>query len=251
MIFYYTGTGNSRYAALLLADLLDDTAVDAAPYLKSGLAASLSSQRPWVFVCPTYAWQMPRVFAALLRRSSFAGNRSAYFVLTCGSDIGAAGRALERLSDEIALEYRGVLPLVMPENYVAMFPVPQEEQAAPIVEAAHAPLAEAARQIAAEQPFQTRRLTLLDRLKSGIVNRCFYRFCVTARPFHTTAACNGCGRCAKMCVTNCISLQQGRPHWGKGCTHCMACLCGCPQSAVEYGKKSLGKPRYWCREYTK
>ena len=153
MIFYYTGTGNSRYAALLLADLLDDTAVDAAPYLKSGLAASLSSQRPWVFVCPTYAWQMPRVFAALLRRSSFAGNRSAYFVLTCGSDIGAAGRALERLSDEIALEYRGVLPLVMPENYVAMFPVPQEEQAAPIVEAAHAPLAEAARQIAAEQPF--------------------------------------------------------------------------------------------------
>ena len=31
MIFYYTGTGNSRYAALLLADLLDDVAVDAAP----------------------------------------------------------------------------------------------------------------------------------------------------------------------------------------------------------------------------
>ena len=244
MIFYYTGTGNSRYAALLLADLLDDTAVDAAPYLKSGLAASLSSQRPWVFVCPTYAWQMPHVFAALLRRSSFVGNRSAYFVLTCGSDIGAAGRALERLSDEIALEYRGVLPLVMPENYVAMFPVPQEEQAAPIVEAAHAPLAEAARQIAAEQPFQTRRLTLLDRLKSGIVNRCFYRFCVTARPFHTTAACNGCGRCAKMCVTNCITLQQGRPHWGKGCTHCMACICYCPTEAIEYGKKSVGKPRY-------
>ena len=150
MILYETGTGNSRYAALLLADLLDDTAVDAAPYLKSGLAASLSSQRPWVFVCPTYAWQMPRVFAALLRRSSFVGNRSAYFVLTCGSDIGAAGRALERLSDEIALEYRGVLPLVMPENYVAMFPVPQEEQAASIVEAAHAPLADAARQIAAD-----------------------------------------------------------------------------------------------------
>ena len=30
----------------------------------------------------------------------------------------------------------------------------------------------------------------------------------------------------------------------KGCTHCMACICYCPTSAIEYGKKSLGKPRY-------
>lgn len=59
MIYYLTGTGNSRWAAQLLADHLHDTAEDAAPALKSGLAPSLHSEKPWVFVCPTYGWQIP------------------------------------------------------------------------------------------------------------------------------------------------------------------------------------------------
>ena len=32
--------------------------------------------------------------------------------------------------------------------------------------------------------------------------------------------------------------------WGSDCTHCMACICDCPAEAIEYGKKSVGKPRY-------
>ena len=129
MIYYLTGTGNSRWAAQLLADHLHDTAEDAAPALKSGLAPSLHSEKPWVFVCPTYGWQIPHVFADLLCRTGFDGSRKAYFVLTCGDDIGAAGPRLRKLCGELGLEYRGVWPLVMPENYVAMFPVPGEEEA--------------------------------------------------------------------------------------------------------------------------
>ena len=129
MIFYLTGTGNSRWAARLLADHLQDTAEDAAPYLKSGLTPSLHSEKPWIFVCPTYGWQIPHIFADLLRRTGFDGSKKAYFILTCGGDIGAAGPRLQKLCGEIGLEYCGVLPLIMPENYVAMFPVPGEEEA--------------------------------------------------------------------------------------------------------------------------
>ena len=45
-------------------------------------------------------------------------------------------------------------------------------------------------------------------------------------------------------ATNNITLQTGKPVWGQNCTHCMACICYCPAEAIEYGKKSLGKPRY-------
>ena len=41
------------------------------------------------------------------------------------------------------------------------------------------------------------------------------------------------------------TLRGGKPVWGKDCTHCMACICYCPAEAIEYGKKSLGKPRYY------
>lgn len=43
---------------------------------------------------------------------------------------------------------------------------------------------------------------------------------------------------------NNIHLENGKPLWGKNCTHCMACICYCPKEAIEYGKKSRGKPRY-------
>ena len=56
--------------------------------------------------------------------------------------------------------------------------------------------------------------------------------------------CIGCGQCAKRCPMNNVAIKDGKPVWGRNCTHCMACICYCPVSAIEYGKKSVGQPRY-------
>jgi len=48
------------------------------------------------------------------------------------------------------------------------------------------------------------------------------------------------------CPLNNIRLNDSKPVWSKNCTHCMACICGCPSEAIEYGKRSRGKPRYQC-----
>ena len=85
---------------------------------------------------------------------------------------------------------------------------------------------------------------------SGPVNPIFYACFVKAGAFTVSNACIGCGQCAKRCPTNSITLRGGVPTWGQDFTHCMACICGCPQHAIEYGKKSQGKPRYRCEEYT-
>ena len=90
---------------------------------------------------------------------------------------------------------------------------------------------------------------MVDKLKSGPVNAFFYRFVIKAGPFRSTSACVGCGKCAAVCVENNIRLRDGRPVWGDRCTHCMACICGCPAGAIEYGRASRGKPRYQCPEY--
>ena len=79
---------------------------------------------------------------------------------------------------------------------------------------------------------------------SGPVNPLFYHFFVKADAFKVKDACTGCNQCVKKCPMNNIQLIDGKPVWGKNCTHCMACICYCPQEAIEYGKKSVGKPRY-------
>ena len=92
------------------------------------------------------------------------------------------------------------------------------------------------------------KLGLAGTEKLDIVNfKCnpiFYKFFVKANAFTASSACIGCGQCAKRCPMNNVALKDGKPVWGKVCTHCMACICYCPVSAIEYGKKSVGQPRY-------
>ena len=64
MIVYFTGTGNSRWCARSLAERLGDHLTDAVPWIRDGIAAELQSEKPWVFVCPTYAWQPPRALGS-------------------------------------------------------------------------------------------------------------------------------------------------------------------------------------------
>ena len=91
MIVYFSGTGNSRFAAEFLAKQLGDELLD-------------------------------------------AGRR--YFVLTCGGEIGNAGQYAAQLCEEMGLNYKGVLEVVMPENYIAMFDVPSENESRKMVMAA-------------------------------------------------------------------------------------------------------------------
>lgn len=249
MVIYFSGTGNSRYCAQMIAHALNDELLDAAGYIKHGIAAELISGKPWVFVSPTYAWQMAHIFSDFIRTGTFNGSEEAYFVLTCGGDIGNAGQPLSELCREKKFKYMGTLEVVMPENYVAMFAVPSEEKSAEIIAAAIPTLEQATEFIRQIRPFPTRKISVIDKAKSGPVNRGFYKFYVKADGFYATDKCTGCGKCTESCVLNNVQLQDDMPVWGSSCTHCMACICGCPVEAIEYGKRSLGKRRYLCPEY--
>lgn len=249
MIVYFSGTGNSKYCAQMLADKLEEEIFDSFYYIKNKIAAELVSGTPWVFVSPTYCWQLPHVFQNFIRSARLEGCKDAYFVMTCGSDIGNAGQMIEKLCREVGLNYRGVVPVVMPENYIAMFEVPEEELAKRIVIVAKRPLLKAVRMIRKGEHFPEQKVSMVDRIKSGPVNPLFYKMFVKAKLFSVTDACIGCGKCQKVCVLNNISMKDRKPVWGKDCTHCMACINSCPSEAIEYGKRSQGKPRYMCKDY--
>lgn len=249
MVVFFTGTGNSRYCAKMLATNLGDELVDSFHFIREGRAAKLKSDRPWVFVCPTYAWRVPRIFADFIRSGEFSGSRKAYFVMTCGDEIGNAAESNQAICKEKGLIYKGTLPLIMPENYIALYDAPEQAEAMSIVNAAAHSLESEVACIREERDFSVPKIGIIDRLKSGVINAAFYRFIVKSKKFVASDSCIGCGKCADSCVMNNIELRDGKPAWGSQCTHCMACICTCPVSAIEYGKASIGKPRYHCPEY--
>ena len=246
MVVYFTGTGNSRFAAEYLANQLGDELIDAGQRIKTGEQDTLHSDRSWVFVSPTYAWRMANVLSEYIHSVQLSGSEDAYFVLTCGGEIGNAGQYAAQLCEEIGLNYKGVLEVVMPENYIAMFNAPNEEESRAIVSKAKPVLEYGAELMLQGKNLPAPKVGLLDKLKSGPINEGFYKFYVKADDFFATDACTGCGTCVKACPLNNIQLVNGKPVWGKDCTHCMACICGCPSESIEYGKRSRGKPRYQC-----
>ena len=248
MILFFSGTGNSRYCARRLGEALQDTCVDAFHYIRDGIAGEFASQKPWVFVCPTYCWQIPRDFAQFLRRAKLSGSRDVYFVMTCGGEVGNAPAANRALCAELDLVCHGTFSIVMPDNYIIMFPAPTPEETQKLLAAAPAALQDCADTILAGKEAPEHTPGFADKLKSGVVNSLFYRFNMQPKKFTVSDACISCGKCEKVCPLGNIRMQDGKPVWGNRCTHCMACISDCPAVAIEYGKSTRGKARYHCPE---
>ena len=82
MILYFTGTGNSRYVARKIAEEINDEIISINELIKHESTEELiSTDRPFIFVCPTYAWRLPRVVTDFIRKTKFSGNNKAYFIL--------------------------------------------------------------------------------------------------------------------------------------------------------------------------
>lgn len=245
MIIYFSGTGNSRYIAQRIADNIQDELVDANDKIKRRDTRTIKVNGRLVIVTPTYAWRIPWLVRDWIRKTHFQGVCQVWFVMNCGGEIGNAAKYNRQLCEEKGFQYMGTAQIVMPENYIALFGTLEPEKARQIVADAEPIINYAIRQIAAGSAFPTPRNNLYDRIMSGPVNRIFYPLCVKANAFHATDDCISCGKCVKLCPLNNIKLKNGKPVWGKKCTHCMACISYCPKRAIEYGKKSSEKERYY------
>ena len=245
MIFCFSGTGNSRYIAKRIAGATSEEILDLNQKIKTQDVSPLRTGQNVIVVVPTYAWRIPRMVSEWLVQTELTDAERIWFVMDCGDGIGNAAEYNRRLAEQKHLHYMGTAQIVMPENYIAMFRVPTVDEAKRIVQKAEPSVEEVLTQIRAEQAFAAPKRKCGDRFLSGLVNRVFYRFCIRSSAFYGKDTCIGCGLCVEKCSRNNVRLKDGKPVWGKECTHCMACICYCPTEAIEYGKKSEGKPRYY------
>lgn len=245
MVFYFSGTGNSKLVAKRIAQITGDELVSINDSLRAGERKTFHSERPLVFVAPTYCWRMPKVVARWMEQNSFAGSRDAYFALTCAGNCGNAAAYIKQLCARKGLRFCGLSPVVMPENYLAMFPTPGEAECQAIVERAKPAIAALAAQIQSGQRLGEPPVSLGDRLASGPLNPLFYALFVRDRGFHASERCVSCGHCARTCPLHDIELANGKPRWKGNCTHCMACIAGCPTEAIEYRAKTKGRHRHY------
>lgn len=252
MIIYFSGTGNSKYVADMLSEQLKDQSINAGQMIKKGIKGEFESELPWIFVAPTYSWQLPHIFEKFIKESNFKGTKTAYFFMTCGGDIGNTQAQIKDICSKANLDYKGVGEIIMPDNYIAMYPVSSEEKSKKIIKKAIPIIQKYIDIIKKNDTIPHKRIYTTDKIKSSIINPLFYKFMAKSEKFKVTKdKCISCGKCSNLCPLNNIELVDNFPKWSNTCTHCMACISYCPTEAIEYGKISVGKSRYKCKPYNK
>ena len=240
MIFYFSGTGNSRWAAEQIAALTGDETRDISRLEKT---PEIRNERQIGLVFPIYAWGVPEPMLDFVKTLEKT-NAFTFGVCTCGEE---AGLAMKKLSALYPL--RSSYSLVMPNNYILGADVDDDQTARQKIHEAEKAIQTMAREIIQQKAVYRVEEGSLAKLKSGFVNVGFNKFARSTKAFFTEDSCNGCGLCARNCPAGTISLMNGKPAWGRQCYQCLRCIHECPQEAIQYGKGTEKRGRYTIGRY--
>lgn len=264
MIFYFSGTGNTRWAARQLAEATGERLLFIPDELTAATETGTASEISYTlapgetvgFAFPVYAWGPPPLVLDFIARLDLRGYNGQYCfsVCTCGDDMGRTRNILSRALARKHIRLDAGFFLVMPDCYVALpgFDVDSDEERS-------GKLAQAPNQLQhILQMIRERQRRHFEEkpggfpgVKSYVIRPFFNRYLITDRPFHTDNRCISCGKCAKACPVHNIVMDGGAPRWSGHCTGCLACYHHCPTHSLQFGKRTSGKGQYLHDKYVK
>ena len=285
MIFYFSGTGNTKWAASKLAAATREDLISIAPYMRAD-DSSHNLAEPFIlkenerlgFVFPVHGWRVPKLVREFICKMKIqrepsdasAENKAkaddclknrpfAYCVCTAGDSIGLTIENLnEVISQNPSLQALGITEvsssysLIMPESYIGLpfMDVDPKEREIRKKENAAQELA-----VVCEEIFD--RKEGINRLVKGpipwfftkVVGGFFENVLITDKRFHVEKdRCVKCGICANVCPVGDIKGGHGEfPVWlhHKDCLTCFTCYHHCPHHAIEFGNQTQKKGQYY------
>ncbi len=250
MILYFTGTGNSKFAADLIGGVLQDEVICLNDFIKNGISPAFHSEKPFVIIAPIYAWRFPQVVEQLIVKAEFTGNSNLYFVGTMGANSGNTDRFCQKIAQGKNMTFQGFCGVVMPNNYFSGG-IPSPDQAIPIIEAAVPVLRSVAQQISDGKAIHKSDSTGMAGLKSGWIHNSFSKYMASSKGFTVSFSCSSCGLCRNVCPVNNVEMIGSKPQFGNHCINCYACIHRCPMKAINIKNQTQKSHRYVCPEYQK
>ncbi len=246
MVFYFSGTGNSKWVAEEIAKGISDRTVDIAQYIKDGNDNyNVEKNEKIGFVFPVYSWTVPKIVLDFVKKVMVTSDTFTFGVITCGENIGDAMKQLKSLIP-LSSEYS----IVMPNNYILLgMDVDSDEIVELKIKTAKITIKAMVKEINENRKVSEIEKGSLAFLKTKLVGYFFNKYALDARPFFAESSCNSCGLCEKTCPTSNIILEDGKPRWGDKCIQCLACINRCPQVAIQYGKKTKNRGRYYFKAF--
>ncbi len=240
MIFYFTGTGNSLYAAQKLADGGEEIVSIVEALRSKTFHYTLKEGEKLGFVFPVYFYTVSDPVLELVHHLTVENAGFVYAVIPCGASIGAAGGLLKSELKKRGLELQRVDALVVPDGALIFYDIDAPEKMEQQLAAATKELASIKQAVDRREGNRITGSPVL-----GKVGLAAYHACMSTKAFYADEKCIGCGKCASICPSGAIEMVGGRPAWTKSkCLKCCGCINRCPVSAIQYGKRTASRGRY-------
>lgn len=240
MIFYFTGTGNSLYAAQKLAGEGERIVSIVDALREKRFRYTLNENEPLGFVFPVYFYTVSDPVLELVRNIKVENASFVYAVIPCGASIGPAGGFLKSELKKRGLELSRVDPLVVPDGALIFYDIDTPEKLEQQLQKATEELNTIREAIGQRRP---NRITgSVAAAKAGLTA---YHLGMSTKKFRADSKCIGCGKCAEICPAQAIRIENKRPVWVKDkCLKCCGCINRCPAGAIQYGSKTAKRGRY-------
>ena len=106
MIFYFSGTGNSKWAAKTLALETDDTLVSIPEVINSNCSFTLEKDEHVGFIFPIHGWRVPSIVKEFITKlsiktegeDSYLVKHYCFCLVTAGDTV---GKAMERFQQHL------------------------------------------------------------------------------------------------------------------------------------------------------
>ena len=261
MIFYFTGTGNTRWVAKEIAEAIGEELLYIPQLIKEQRYQFELQEKERIGFCfPTHGWQPPRIVREFISQLILTCQHSHYCwaLTTCGDNMGEAmtifnkelanNKALQA-KDGTPLQAESVFSVIMPESYVCLpfmktDPIDKERRK---IENAQQQLQHIISIIKdCKRGIEELEKGGTPRLYSYVIGAYFNQKMITDKKFTVDEeVCIHCGKCSKVCpVDNIAGTPPTWLHNGK-CTCCLACYHYCPVHAINYGSITRKRDQYY------
>ena len=248
LIFYFSGTGNSKQVAKWISEFAAARSIDCKLFDISKTDISqlepLDSNALIIIISPVHGFNYPKITLDFIRRFPSGKNKVVLMNTRAGMKIGSfvtpGLTGIAFILSSLLLKGKGYkivgqIPFDMPSNWISIHPALRENAVKFIHQKNFDRVKKHSDKIFTEKKDFLALRDLIQDILIAPVSLGYYlvgRYAF-AKTFYASYKCDNCDICIKQCPVKAIEKVNNRPYWTFYCESCMKCMNSCPKRAIE------------------
>ncbi len=235
-ILYFTGTGNSLYAAKRIGGELVSI-----PQAVKENRYEFTDDKIGI-IAPCYGFTVPRMVTEFLAKAKL-NSPYIYLIVTYGNNAGDAAAWVTNYAAKCGINISYAATLLMIDNYLPQYDLREqykmEKHTEESIDQLIADINDRKKDIVQSSAGMrvTTKLMRVGMEHISLIN--------SPKEFSVSDACVGCGICTKVCPRGNIEIVDGKPVFHNSCEFCLGCVNNCSKKAIQMKRdKNKGEERY-------